>query len=163
MFINDLFNKKTVTESLRPGERHHFETDPKTGKRVYKGIRGDQHDTPKRDTAGDAQERRDRDTDAMRKHDRRMTEQDIDEAREGDTNFGSTVTQGSWVVYDGSKVKRFKTRDGAKAYAEKNGGKVASSEFYADNVQKQGVAEAGPFSYGAKKPRKGSVADLAAY
>ena len=26
----------------------------------------------------------------------------------------------------------------------------------------QGVAEAGPFSYGAKKPRKGSVADLAA-
>ncbi len=27
---------------------------------------------------------------------------------------------------------------------------------------KQGVAEAGPFSYGAKKPRKGSVADLAA-
>jgi len=28
--------------------------------------------------------------------------------------------------------------------------------------KKQGVAEAGPFSYGAKKPRKGSVADLAA-
>lgn len=69
---------------------------------------------------------------------------------------------GSWVVYDGSKVKRFKSREGAKAYAEKNGGKVASSEFYADNIQgKQGVAEAGPFSYG-KPPRKGSVADLAA-
>jgi hypothetical protein len=44
-------------------------------------------------------------------------------------------------VYDGGKAKRFKTRDGAKAYAEKNGGKVASSEFYADNVQKQSVAE----------------------
>jgi hypothetical protein len=44
-------------------------------------------------------------------------------------------------VYDGSKVKRFKSRDGAKAYAEKNGGKVASSEFYADKIQKQGVAE----------------------
>jgi hypothetical protein len=29
-------------------------------------------------------------------------------------------------------------------------------------VSGQGVAEAGPFSYGAKKPRKGSVADLAA-
>lgn len=28
--------------------------------------------------------------------------------------------------------------------------------------QKQGVAEGGPFSYGAKKPRRGSVADLAA-
>jgi len=250
MFIGDLFNKKTVTESLRPGERHHFETDPKTGKRVYKGIRGDQHDTPKRDTAGNAQERRDRDTDAMRKHDRKLTEfsqdggsdpsdyfrtlasawyngvfdtgsvqkgiksqQDVErllrrgvvcpdgitrkfdidyssnfdgvvivsddydeygdvddtdsrtgkpfgpydymefngdnlnetygvaEARKGDTNFGSTVTQGSWVVYDGGKVKRFKSRDGAKAYAAKTGGKVASSEFYADNVQKQGVAE----------------------
>ena len=59
-----------------------------------------------------------------------------------DTNFGSTVTQGSWVVYDGNKVKRFKSRTNAKAYAEKNGGKVASSEFYADNIQgKQGVAE----------------------
>jgi hypothetical protein len=29
-------------------------------------------------------------------------------------------------------------------------------------TNEQGVAEAGPFSYGAKKPRKGSVADLAA-
>jgi hypothetical protein len=48
---------------------------------------------------------------------------------------------GSWVVYDGSKVKRFKSRDGAKAYAEKNGGKVASSEHYADKIQKQGVTE----------------------
>ena len=64
------------------------------------------------------------------------------EARDGDTNFGSTVGHGSWVVYDGSKVKRFKSRDGAKAYAAKNGGKVASSEFYADNIQKQGVSEA---------------------
>jgi hypothetical protein len=43
---------------------------------------------------------------------------------------------GSWVVYNGSKVKRFKTHSGAKAYAEKAGGKVASSEFYADKVQK---------------------------
>jgi hypothetical protein len=58
-----------------------------------------------------------------------------------DTNFGSTVTQGSWVVYDGNKVKRFKSRTNAKAYAEKNGGKVASSEFYADNIQKQDVDE----------------------
>ena len=67
---------------------------------------------------------------------------EVMEAHKGDTNFGSTVTQGSWVVYDGDNVKRFKSRDGAKAYAAKNGGKVASSEFYADNIQKQGVSEA---------------------
>jgi hypothetical protein len=65
----------------------------------------------------------------------------VAEARDGDTNFGSTVGNGSWVVYDGNKVKRFKSRDGAKAYAEKNGGKVASSEHYADNIQKQEVDE----------------------
>ena len=48
---------------------------------------------------------------------------------------------GSWVVYNGSKLKKFKTREGAKAYAEKNGGTVASSEYYHDKIQKQGVAE----------------------
>jgi hypothetical protein len=48
---------------------------------------------------------------------------------------------GSWVVYNGNKVMKFKTHGGAKTYAEKNGGKVASSEFYADKIQKQGVAE----------------------
>jgi len=74
------------------------------------------------------------------KHDK--YDESIEEARNGDTNFGSTVGHGSWVVHDGSKVKRFKSRDGAKAYAEKNGGKVASSEFYADNIQsKQAVKE----------------------
>ena len=67
----------------------------------------------------------------------------VAEARDGDTNFGSTVGHGSWVVYDGSKVKRFKSREGAKAYAEKNGGKVASSEHYADKIQgKKDVSEA---------------------
>jgi len=54
---------------------------------------------------------------------------------------GKADPVGSWVVYSGSNVKRFKTRDGAKAYAEKNGGKVASSEYYHDNIQKQGMAE----------------------
>jgi hypothetical protein len=48
---------------------------------------------------------------------------------------------GSWVVYGGNKVVKFKTHTGAKAYAEKAGGKVASSEFYADRIQKQGVEE----------------------
>lgn len=57
-------------------------------------------------------------------------------------NFESKADPtGSWVVYDGNKVKRFKTREGAKAYSEKNGGKVASSEFYADNIQKKVVSE----------------------
>ena len=54
---------------------------------------------------------------------------------------GKADPVGSWVVYNGGKAKRFKTREGAKAYAEKNGGKVASSEHYADKIQKQGVAE----------------------
>tara|TARA_B110000503_G_scaffold70715_1_gene109865 strand:+ start:439 stop:1281 length:843 start_codon:yes stop_codon:yes gene_type:complete len=49
----------------------------------------------------------------------------------------STWTTGSWVVHNGSKVARFKTHNGAKAYAEKNGGKVASSEFYHDNIKKK--------------------------
>ena len=57
---------------------------------------------------------------------------------------------GSWVVYGGGKVVKFKTHSGAKAYAEKTGGKVASSEFYADRIQKQGVAEATPRHFGPK-------------
>jgi hypothetical protein len=48
---------------------------------------------------------------------------------------------GSWVVYNGNKVVKFKTHIGAKAYAEKTGGKVASSEFYADRIKKPGVTE----------------------
>jgi hypothetical protein len=64
-------------ESLRPGERHHFETDPETGKRVYKGIRGDQYDAPKkRDSSGDAAERADRERQAHIKHDRGLTEEE---------------------------------------------------------------------------------------
>jgi hypothetical protein len=56
------------------------------------------------------------------------------------TNEAKADPLGSWVVYNGNKVKRFKTHTGAKAYAEKNGGKVASSEFYQDKIQ--GVKEA---------------------
>lgn len=74
----------------------------------------------------------------------------VAEARDGDTNFGHTVTRGSWVVYNGSKVKRFKTHTGAKAYAEKNGGKVASSEFYADKIQKPDVAEGSDDPFGSQ-------------
>jgi len=48
---------------------------------------------------------------------------------------------GTWVVYDGSKITKFKTHNGAKAYAEKNGGTVASSEYYYDKIQKQDIAE----------------------
>jgi ribosome modulation factor len=58
---------------------------------------------------------------------------DVEEAKADPT--------GSWIVYGGNKVMKFKTHTGAKAYAEKNGGKVASSEFYADKIQKSGVTE----------------------
>ena len=71
---------------------------------------------------------------ARRETEKLQKDQGVDE--------GKADPVGSWVVYGGGKVKRFKTRDGAKAYAEKTGGKVASSEFYADNIQgKQDVAE----------------------
>ena len=66
------------------------------------------------------------------------------------TNEVKADPTGSWVVYGGSKVVKFKTHTGAKAYAEKAGGKVASSEFYADKIQKQGVAEATPRHFGPK-------------
>lgn len=63
-------------ESLRPGERHHFEINPATGKREYKGIRGDRTDAPQRakdDPAAKAdQERR-----AHIQHDRNMTESKV--------------------------------------------------------------------------------------
>ena len=62
-------------------------------------------------------------------------------AKKGVTEAKADPT-GSWVVYKGSKVTKFKTHTGAKAYAEKNGGQVASSEYYHDKIQKQGVAEA---------------------
>ena len=55
---------------------------------------------------------------------------------------GKADPTGSWVVYNGSKVKLFKTHSGAKAYAEKNGGTVASSEYYHDKIQKQSEADA---------------------
>jgi len=70
---------------------------------------------------------------ARRETEKLQKDQGVDE--------GKADPVGSWVVYGGGKVKRFKSRDGAKAYAEKNGGKVASSEYYHDNIQKQGMAE----------------------
>ena len=67
---------------------------------------------------------------------------DLKESRTQDVNFGHTVTPGAWIVHqDGKKPMRFKTHTGAKKYAEKNGGKVYSSEYYADKFNKQGVAE----------------------
>lgn len=73
--------------------------------------------------------------DAM--HKAKNEEVDVAEAKADPT--------GSWVVYnntDTAKFKRFKTREGAKAYAGKNGGTVASSEHYYDKIQKKDVAEA---------------------
>jgi hypothetical protein len=63
-----------VDESLRPGEYHHFEKDPKTGKLVYKGIRFDRVGGGYTDKQGDEQERRDRDERAMRQFDRKLKE-----------------------------------------------------------------------------------------
>jgi hypothetical protein len=60
---------------------------------------------------------------------RKMAEQGMAEAKADPT--------GSWVVYNGSKLKKFKTREGAKAYGEKNGGTVASSEYYHDKGQQE--------------------------
>ena len=59
--------------------------------------------------------------------DREIDEQGVAEVKADPT--------GSWIVYGGSRVMKFKTHGGAKAYAEKHGGKVASSEFYADKIQ----------------------------
>jgi hypothetical protein len=69
-------HKDPMAESLRPGERHHFETDPVTGKRVYKGIRGDQQDAPQR-AKDDPAARADQERRAHIAHDRGLTEQAV--------------------------------------------------------------------------------------
>jgi hypothetical protein len=69
-------HKDPMAESLRPGERHHFETDPVTGKRVYKGIRGDQQDAPQR-AKDDPAARADQERKAHIAHDRGLTEQAV--------------------------------------------------------------------------------------
>ena len=73
-----IVDAETQNESLRPGERHHFETDPVTGKRVYKGIRGDQQDAPQR-AKDDPAARADSLAKAQAAYDRKMTEQEVDE------------------------------------------------------------------------------------
>jgi hypothetical protein len=71
-----IVDTETQNESLRPGERHHFETDPVTGKRVYKGIRGDQQDEPQR-AKDDPAARADQERRAHIAHDRGLTEQAV--------------------------------------------------------------------------------------
>ena len=61
-----------------------------------------------------------------------------------------------FVAKDDADAKRIAAGHGAKSVIKLKGGVPAGK------VAEQGVAEGGPFSYGAKKPRKGSVADLAA-
>ena len=71
--------------------------------------------------------------------DREMKKRGLGEEGVAEAKADPTST---WVVYDGDKVKRFKTHQGAKAYAEQHGGKVASSAYYADKIQgKKDVAE----------------------
>lgn len=53
-------------------------------------------------------------------------------------------TSDPWIVYDKSnpsKIKKFKTRDGAKAHADKHGYGYASFGYYVDHVKPQGVKE----------------------
>jgi hypothetical protein len=54
-------------------------------------------------------------------------------------------TSDPWIAYDKEntdKIKKFKTRDGAKAYADKKGWGIASFGHYHDHVKgQQGVAE----------------------
>jgi len=69
-----------MAESLRPGERHHFEINPETGKREYKGIRGDRTDAPQR-AKDDPAARADQERRAHIQHDRGLTEQGIDESQ----------------------------------------------------------------------------------
>ena len=85
--LEDLRREETK-ESLRPGEYHHFETDPKTGKKVYKGIRFDRvGGSDGIDKQGDEQERRDREERAMRQYDRNLKERDVTEV----SNFGKNI------------------------------------------------------------------------
>ena len=67
-----------------------------------------------------------------------------DESVEKDVAEGNP-TSDPWIAYDKSnpdKIKKFKTRDGAKAFADKHGYGVASFGFYHDNIKdKQNVAE----------------------
>jgi hypothetical protein len=69
----------------------------------------------------------------------------VEEARDGDVNFGHGVTADPYYAYDKAnpeKFKRFKTRTGAKAFAEKHGWVIASAGFFYDNVKvKQDVDE----------------------
>jgi CubicO group peptidase (beta-lactamase class C family) len=69
---------------------------------------------------------------------------DVDEAKDGDVNFGHTVGQGSWIVYDPETrqiKKRFKTHTAGKSYAKAHNLGFASSEFYFDKVKQSEVDE----------------------
>jgi hypothetical protein len=65
---------------------------------------------------------------------------------------------------DGNVLASYKTKQEAHKNAHGNPVVSGSLETIGDKqyVREQGAAEGGPFSYGAKKPRQGSVADLAA-
>lgn len=64
-------------------------------------------------------------------------------------------TPGYGMNYTRHNYKNFSLTDG-------QGKPITGQEAYDIINGQQGVAEAGPFSYGSKAPRKGSVADLAA-
>ncbi len=215
MFIGDLFNKKTITESLRPGEYYTFKVffddgsdetlnfssddidwdrvGAKRGKRVVDvkrqgGIQGSQSDGPRKphdfpDDRGLAR--------AQRAYDRQMPEgvaegisvvdqdYDLDQMTvtldiEGqikhftywdyDENFANAERRD---VFDQLQEQPWyagldhptKMEILDAAYRAIRG--IEPGE-YRPTVGDEPLDEAGPFSYGARKPRRGSVADLAA-
>ena len=150
----------------------------KRGKKVINvkqqgGIRGSQSDAPRKpydfpDDRGLAR--------AQRAYDRQLPE-GVAEAAGLYGPFTLTINTGE-RPNSRTKTKKFRREDDAILWAEDwfedfpqyvfATAEITDPEgnvvWYSDEtmVSGQGVAEAGPFSYGAKKPRKGSVADLAA-
>jgi len=141
-----------VAESLRPGERHHYEDDPETGERVYKGIRGDQYQSPKKphQFPDDSQAR------AQRQHDRQEPKEGVAEGSE--THKYQVVVKGHkrsysvWVDAKNEDVAIIR----AQQYVAQEHNDTAKRAAVVD--MKQGVAEGevvkGPWS-GMNKPEPG--------
>lgn len=143
----------------------------KRGKNVVKaerigGIQGGNYVTPRRATGGDDQERQDRAMQAMRRYDQRLSENPehygLDE--QGVAEGSEQKFKVSYEIHGSNKEKPLYTNTRTvTARSEKEAIDTIRKLVGGRNHRVEKVVdEAGPFSYGAKKPRKGSVADLAA-
>jgi len=186
MFVNDLFKNKKITEGSMQDRLHrrHQELRKKSGlpdPDYYKELKAsyDIEDDAKRIAAQ-----------AEIKKKYRVSEGNLQEFAPGDGNNGrwysdddlADIVGEDWYEFDlshemgnigtqGERARIFLAQQ-AEAYLNDRGYNVNVLDVrdQGDNLSwyisgslmnEQGVAEAGPFSYGAKKPRKGSVADLA--